>query len=180
MPISYNDEPLRCSLVHAGWCHRRIALLTLVSHSLLCNCSWSTWTTCMKVGGKKYILGTIHYPYLLYVLALQLLVHRVYCYKILEIRLQRTLKNHLVFHLVPKRSLYLCYPWHLSDIDVFFKIFSDEDCFSRQTAVCPFLCVSFFVCVMYLLFLPQNLTGFNEMRKRISLRSIHEVTLFGH
>lgn len=53
---------------------------------------------------------------------------------------------------------------------MFFKISTDEDCFSRQTAlyalffVCVVLCLWFFY-VMYLLFLQQNLSKLNEMRK---------------
>lgn len=86
MPMSCDEEPKCCSPVHAGWCNCRIPLLllTLASPSSLCNFSWFMWDICMKVGGEKYILGAICYPYLLYVLLLQLFLQRVYCYKILE------------------------------------------------------------------------------------------------
>lgn len=139
VPVSSDEELECCSPTRAGWCDGRIALLLmLASPDLLCNSSWFMWDVCIKIGGKKYVLGVICYPYLLHVLPLQLFLQRVYCYKILEIRLQRTLKDHLVFHLVSTGSLYLCYPWHLSDVDVFSKIPGGEDCFSRKTALCPF------------------------------------------
>lgn len=52
-------------------------------------------------------------------------------------------------------------------IDVCFKISSDEDCFSRQTVLCPFLDVVFCMLleVFSVMFLQQSLTRLNEMHK---------------
>lgn len=63
-----------------------------------------------------------------------------------KIRLQGPLKNSPVCHLVPAAFLHLYYSWYLSSIDVYFKVSSDDDCFSRQTALCPLFWMWLFVC----------------------------------
>lgn len=69
-PMSSDGElECSCSSARAGWCDGRIVLLfMLASLNLLCNSSWFMWDACIKVGGKKYVLVVICYPYLLHVL----------------------------------------------------------------------------------------------------------------
>lgn len=101
-----------------------------------------------------------------------------------KIRLQGALKNCLVCHLVPRAFLHLYYSWYLFSIDVYFKISSDDDCFSRQTALCSFFGCDFLYIVgvffCNVLFLWQNLTGLNEMPKWISLHPICKVRFCFH
>lgn len=149
VPMSSDEEPECCSPVRAGWCNSRIALLlTLASPTLLCNCSWFMWDVCMK---EKYVLGAICYPLFCYMLV----VCYVYCHwnfscreftVILENKAAGDLEESSSLSSCPNRILVPV----LSDIGVFFRISSDEDCFSRPTALCPFFCVCGFLFVVFL------------------------------
>lgn len=179
--MSSNEEPECCSPSRAGWCRGGIAQLhMLASPSSLCNYSWFLWDVCMKVGGEKYVLGAF---VILIFYMWNFSWQRVYCYKNLENKAARDLEQSSGCHLVPPRSLYLYYPWCVSDIDVLLKISSNENCFLGRLLYAPF-CVRVWLfvvfCVMLLLFLQQNLTIFSEMHKWISLHPICKVIFCSH